>query len=99
MTKHEDTTQAAGGSPLERGVSRQPEVVAVRWIRVDERLPSNDARVLVAYKPAPPGRRTMMFARYAGGQWRLIEDHSGKRLPERVTHWMPCFKLPRGQRQ
>lgn len=30
MTKHEDTTQAAGGSPLERGVGRH--ATALAWL-------------------------------------------------------------------
>ena len=98
MTERSETAQPAPLAQVERGVGRlepKRELQAVKWIRVDERLPSTDSRVLVVYRPAPGGKRRLMFARFSGGQWRLVEDRTGTRLPERVTHWMPEPRMPR----
>ena len=76
------------------------EVVSVNWICIDERLPSTDARVLVVYKAGPgycgSGSKSAHFARFVAGQWRFLDLHDKSRLPERVTHWMPVPRLPRG---
>ena len=75
-------------------------IATVAWIRVDVRLPAEDVRVLVVYKAGQGygsgGSKSVHFARFAGGQWRFVARNEKSRLPERITHWTPIPRLPRG---
>lgn len=74
------------------------------WISVTERLPKNDKRVLIAYRPGAHARPDgtlrknpwqIMFSRYSGGQWRFLYPGEKTRKSERVRYWMPFPKVPK----
>lgn len=59
------------------------------WISVDERLPDEDANVLVYFED-----RTIMTAHFLGCNIGWVPDNTGMSLGK-VTHWMPLPEPPK----
>ena len=73
MTKHEDTTQAAGGSPLERGVGRlEPERATVgATVACEVRNPHPATLAMTLETPAAVAHANKLLADKRSG-WRLV---------------------------
>lgn len=76
------------------------EVQQMRWIPVEERLPSVNDLVLVFSKDDEYGHSQHELAKYMfhptlGWDWCIFDNEYYEWLPvfNRVTHWMPLPKL------
>ena len=78
------------------------EVQQMRWIPVEERLPSANDLVLVFSKDDEYGHTQHELAKYMfhptlGWDWCTFDNEYYEWLPafNRVTHWMPLPTLPK----